>query len=121
MRCSSRFGDGLSNHVPSAEVSSVSQAVERVRKQLQNGADGVKIFAASFAGGGTIIPMPLDIAKSIVAEAHRAGKPAFAHPSNMEGIEIAVQSGVDVLAHTAPLAGALIVPEASSFWIWRSR
>ena len=93
------------NHIPSAEVESVSQAVERERRQIRDGADGVKIFAASFAVGGQILPMPLEIAKAIVAEAHRAGKPVFVHPSNMEGIEIAVDSGVDVLAHTAPLSG----------------
>jgi len=49
--------------------------------------------------------MPLDIAKALVAEGHRAGKPVFAHPSNMEGIEIAVESRVDVLVHTAPSSG----------------
>jgi imidazolonepropionase-like amidohydrolase len=94
-----------SNHVPSCEVESTEQAVARVRKQIAAGADGVKIFAASFAGGGKIVPMPQEIATAIVTEAHRGGKPAFAHPSNMEGIEIAVLSGVDVLAHTAPLSG----------------
>ena len=93
------------NHVPSAEVDSISEAVKRERQQFGEGADGVKIFAASFAGGRKIIPIPLEIAKALVAEAHRAGKPAFAHPSNMEGIEIAVRSGVDVLVHTAPLSG----------------
>jgi len=39
----------------------------------------------------------------IVAEAHRAGKPVFAHVSNNQGIEVAVQSGVDILAHTTPM------------------
>ena len=93
------------NHIPSAEVESVSQAIARAQRQLHDGADGVKIFTASFAGGGQIIPMPLDIAKALVADGHRAGKPVFAHPSNMEGIEIAVESGVDVLVHTAPSSG----------------
>ena len=46
--------------------------------------------------------MPLDLARAIVAEAHRAGKPVFAHVSNNQGIEAAVQSGVDILAHTTP-------------------
>jgi imidazolonepropionase-like amidohydrolase len=86
-------------------VDSADQATARVRRQIQSGADGIKIFAASFAGGGKIVPMPLEIAKAIVTEAHRAAKPVFAHPSNMEGIEISIQSGVDVLAHTAPLSG----------------
>ena len=93
------------NNVPSAEVSIPAEAVARVRRQIANRADGTKIFAASFAGGGRILPMPLNIAKAIALESHRAGKPVFAHPSNMEGIEIALQSGVDVLVHTAPLAG----------------
>ena len=93
------------NHVPSEEVSDPHQAADRARRQLRAGADGVKIFAASFAGGGRIVPMPLEIARAVVAEAHRAGKPAFAHPSNLEGIEVALGSGVDVLAHTAPLSG----------------
>src|SRR5580704_9594991 len=44
--------------------------------------------------------MRLDLAKAIVAEAHRAGKPVFAHVSNDQGIEVAIQSGVDILAHT---------------------
>jgi imidazolonepropionase-like amidohydrolase len=49
--------------------------------------------------------MPTDLATAIVSEAHRAGKPVFAHPSNAEGIEVAIQSGVDILAHTAPMSG----------------
>jgi imidazolonepropionase-like amidohydrolase len=49
-----------------------------------------------------ILTMPLDLAKVIVAEARRAGKPVFAHVSNNQGIEVAIQSGVDILAHTTP-------------------
>ena len=47
--------------------------------------------------------MPLDMARTIVAQSHRAGKPVFAHVSNHEGIEVAVQSGADILAHTTPV------------------
>jgi hypothetical protein len=32
----------------------------------------------------------------------QAGKPVFAHVSNDQGIEVALQSGVDILAHTIP-------------------
>jgi len=28
--------------------------------------------------------------------------PVFAHPQNLDGVEVAVDSGVDVLAHTVP-------------------
>ena len=92
------------NHIPSAEVQSAPQAVERVRQQIQDGADGIKIFAGAITAEG-VLPMPVDLAKAIASEAHRAGKPVFAHPSNAEGLEVAIHSGVDVLAHTAPMSG----------------
>jgi imidazolonepropionase-like amidohydrolase len=91
-------------HIPSAEVDSAEQAVARVKQEVRDGADGIKIFAGAIVEHG-VLPMPLDIAKAIVAEAHHAGKPVFAHPSNQEGLEIALQSGVDILAHTAPMSG----------------
>jgi imidazolonepropionase-like amidohydrolase len=92
------------NHINIPEVESRAQAVERVRQQIRDGADGIKIFAGSVERDSILI-MPLDLAKAIVAEAHREGKPVFAHPSNQEGIEVALQSGVDILAHTTPSGG----------------
>jgi imidazolonepropionase-like amidohydrolase len=89
------------NHINIPEVDSAAQAEERVRQQIRDGADGIKIFANSIEADG-ILTMPLVLAKTIVVEAHRAGKPVFAHVSNDEGIEVAVQSGVDILAHTTP-------------------
>lgn len=86
------------NHISIPDVESNAQGVVRVRQQIHDGADGIKIFAGSIERGGILL-MPLDLAKAIVAEAHREGKPVFAHPSNGKGIEIAIQSGVDVLAH----------------------
>ena len=49
--------------------------------------------------------MSIDVTRAVVAEAHRLGALVFTHPSNTEGIRIAIDAGVDVLAHTAPLAG----------------
>ena len=92
------------NHINIPEIESDTQAAERVRQQIRDGADGIKIFAGSVERDSILI-MPLDLAKAIVAEAHRAGKPVFAHPSNQEGIEVALQSGVDILAHTTPSGG----------------
>ena len=91
-------------HIPSGEVESAQQALARVRQQIRDGADGIKIFAGAIVAGG-VLPMPADIAKAIVAEAHRAGKPVFAHPSNQAGLEVSINSGVDILAHTAPMSG----------------
>jgi imidazolonepropionase-like amidohydrolase len=89
------------NHISIPEVESTAQAKERVRQQINDGADGIKIFANSAERDG-MLTMPLDLAQLIVAEAHHACKPAFAHVSNNQGIEVAIQSGVDILAHTTP-------------------
>src|SRR5262249_9808968 len=80
------------------------EGVERVERQIRDGADGVKIFAGSVEAD-SILVMPADLAKAIVDEAHRAGKPVFAHPASQQGIELAMQSGVDILAHTTPEGG----------------
>ena len=89
--------------LPSMEVGTPDAAAQRARRQLENGADGVKIFTGAIVGGEVgVMPMALAAAKAVVAEAHRQGKPAFAHPSNQKGIDVAIESGVDVLAHTTP-------------------
>jgi imidazolonepropionase-like amidohydrolase len=93
------------NHISIPEVESVTQAAERARQQIHDGADGIKIFANSIEADG-ILTMPLELAKAITAEAHGAGKPVFAHATNREGIEVALQSGVDILAHTTPVTGS---------------
>lgn len=91
---------------PSAEVASPDQARARAREQLAAGADGVKLFAGAIVGGAIgVLPMDIAIARAVVAEAHRAGKPAFAHPTDMAGLEASLASGVDVLAHTTPFSG----------------
>ena len=94
------------NGIPSAEVASAAQATQRAQRQLAAGADGVKVFAGAIVGGEIgVLPMPLEIATAVVRAAHAAGKPAFAHPSDAAGVEVAIASGVDVLAHTAPMMG----------------
>jgi len=91
---------------PSFEVANPDQARARARLQLAAGADGVKLFAGAIVGGDIgVLPMNIDIARAVVAEAHRAGRPAFAHPSDLAGLEVSLASGVDVLAHTTPFSG----------------
>jgi imidazolonepropionase-like amidohydrolase len=90
-----------SNHISIPEVKSRAQAKKRVHQQIHDGADGIKIFANSIERDG-MLTMPLDLAKVIAAQAHTVGRPVFAHVSNNQGIEVAIQSGVDILAHTTP-------------------
>ncbi len=89
------------NHIAMPEIESKAQAEQRVRQQIHDGADVIKIFASSIERDD-IFTMPLAMAQTIVAEAHYAHKPVFAHVSNDEGNEVAIQSGVDILAHTTP-------------------
>jgi imidazolonepropionase-like amidohydrolase len=77
------------------------QAARIVRRNLASGADLTKLFTGSWVQRGHVLPMPLDIAKAAVTETHLNGKLVFAHPSNLAGMQIAISSGVDVLAHAA--------------------
>ena len=94
------------NRWPSAEAATPEDARQRARAQLAAGADGVKLFTGAIVGGPTdVLPMDIAVAEVIVAEAKARSKPAFAHPSDVRGIEIALAAGVDILAHATPADG----------------
>jgi imidazolonepropionase-like amidohydrolase len=94
------------NGFPDEEITDLTAAVARAHRQIREGADGVKLFAGAIVGGTIgVLPMPLDQARALVAAAHADGKPVFAHPSNLEGLNVAIDSGVDILAHTSPDGG----------------
>jgi imidazolonepropionase-like amidohydrolase len=44
--------------------------------------------------------MEPDIALAAADETHRRGLPVLAHPTDIDGINIAIEAGVDVLVHT---------------------
>jgi imidazolonepropionase-like amidohydrolase len=75
------------------------QAQRIVRGNLDSGADVTKLFTGSWVGRGHVLPMPLNIATAAVTTSHLNGRIVFAHPSNLAGTQVAIQSGVDVLAH----------------------
>ncbi|HEY4079295.1 MAG TPA: amidohydrolase family protein [Burkholderiaceae bacterium] len=70
-----------------------------VAKNLAAGADITKLFTGSIVGPDQVRPMREDIATAAVAESHRLGALVFVHPTNLEGVRVALASGVDVLAH----------------------
>jgi len=84
-----------------AEPATPEAARRIVRRNIASGADLTKLFTGSWVQRGHVLPMPLDIAKAAVDESHLNGKLVFAHPSNLAGVRVAIQSGVDVLAHAA--------------------
>jgi imidazolonepropionase-like amidohydrolase len=77
------------------------EATGIVHRNLASGADLTKLFTGSWVQRGHVLPMPVNIAKAAVTESHLNGKIVFAHPSNLAGIQVAIDSGVDVLAHAA--------------------
>ena len=85
-------------------VGDAAGARAAARALLDAGTDGIKVFpvqpSAPFAA------LTDDTIRAAVDEAHRQGKPAFAHPTNAEGLLAAVRAGVDVVAHTTPQFGS---------------
>jgi imidazolonepropionase-like amidohydrolase len=88
------------------EATDPQQAVAHVRQQIDSGADGIKIWTGS-PTGNKVVYMPEDIVRAVTEAAHRLGKPVFAHPTDTKGVMIAVNNGVDILAHTSPDDGRL--------------
>jgi imidazolonepropionase-like amidohydrolase len=76
-----------------------AEAAAAVQKNIAAGADIVKLFTGSIVAPGHIVPMPLDIATAAAAAGHEHSQLVFAHPSNLAGTRVAMESGVDVLAH----------------------
>lgn len=81
------------------QPSTAALATETVRANLDGGADIVKLFTGSWVSRQQVVPMPVAIASAAVTEAHRRGRLVFTHPSNVAGLEVALDARVDVLAH----------------------
>jgi imidazolonepropionase-like amidohydrolase len=89
-------------HLVVPNIDTPAQAVALIRDHVKKGADGIKLFTGSYQGNGNVSPLPLRVAEAAVREAHRHHLPVFAHPQDVNGVDVAVASGVDVLAHTVP-------------------
>jgi imidazolonepropionase-like amidohydrolase len=83
------------------QPSSPEEAVRIEERNIRVGADLLKLFTGSYVARGRVRPMPVDVAKAAVEVAHRHGQLAFAHESNLAGARVAIDSGVDILAHAA--------------------
>jgi imidazolonepropionase-like amidohydrolase len=83
-----------------AQPETPAQASAVVDKNREAGFDIVKLFTGSIVRPDHIVPMPTAIARAAADEAHRYGQLVFAHTTNLEGTEVAIDAGVDVLAHT---------------------
>jgi len=75
------------------------EAVAAVDADIRGGADLVKLFTGSWISREKVLPMPQAIASAAVRAAHKRGKLVFTHPSDLDGVRIAIAAGVDVFAH----------------------
>ena len=81
------------------EPTTAAAAVRDEERNIASGADVLKLFTGSLVTEHSAKPMPEEIARAAVGVAHARGQLAFAHPSDLAGTEVAIRSGVDVLAH----------------------
>src|SRR6185503_12869453 len=92
------------------QPSSVDQALKVLRENFAAGADGTKLFLVTPHGDNTVKRMPPDIARAAGDETHRWGKLMFAHPTDIQGVQQALDARVDILAHP-PLGAPVPWPE----------
>jgi imidazolonepropionase-like amidohydrolase len=77
-----------------------TEAREDVRRNLEAGADGTKLFLHTSADGQAARFMSPEIARAAAEETHRRGKLVLVHPTSVEGIRSALAAGADVIVHT---------------------
>lgn len=97
-------------------------------RQLGKGAEVIKLFTGSYVAPTRVRPMRLDVARAAVAVAHAHDALVFAHTSDRTGLAVALEAGVDVIAHVpdttegthellrrAAAAGTWLVPTLDMF------
>src|SRR5262245_54345514 len=84
------------------QAATADEAIGFARNYLGLGLDGVKLFTGSYMGDKPVVNMGATVAQAAVEATHAQGKPAFAHPQNRTGVDVAIAANVDVLAHTIP-------------------
>ena len=83
-----------------SQPGTVEEALEDVQANLDGGADATKLFLMTPQGNGRYSFMQPDIALAAADETHRRNRLVLAHPTDIEGINLAIEAGVDVLVHT---------------------
>jgi imidazolonepropionase-like amidohydrolase len=83
-----------------SQPATVEEALADVQSNLDRGADATKLFVMTPVGRGEVAFMSPDIALAAADETHRRGLLVVAHPTDIEGVNLAIESGVDILVHT---------------------
>ena len=91
----------LSFYIP--ELSSPTTAKQIITQRIKDGANAIKIYSGvptSQDNVYRVIYMNASTIKAITKTAHAFNKLVFAHPQTDSGVILAVQNGVDIIAHT---------------------
>ncbi len=82
------------------EVSGQTEMIKAVREQIGQGADWVKVYADYRHGvSGTVPTFSEEELRTLVTEAHTAGRPVSAHATTPEGMRRATVAGADSIEH----------------------
>jgi imidazolonepropionase-like amidohydrolase len=90
-----------------AQPETPADAATIVDSNRAAGYDIVKLFTGSIVGPDHIVPMQAAIARAAVTEAHGHGQLVFSHTSNLEGTKVAIDAGLDVVAHTPEVTSGI--------------
>jgi imidazolonepropionase-like amidohydrolase len=85
-------------------VDGVEASRKAVREQISYGVDWIKMYADrdNYVEGGVLHGIPtftVEEARAIVDEAHREKRRVACHARGVEGVEIALEAGVDTIEH----------------------
>lgn len=79
--------------------STAGESAAIAARQIEAGADAIKLFTGSVMGRGRVKVMSSPVARAAADEAHRRGRLVFTHATNVAGLEVALEARVDVMAH----------------------
>ena len=97
------LGDAVADSLP--QPKNGAEAAALVQEDVRLGARGVKLFVGTWLGGNKTALMDAAVARGATAAGHKHGLVVFVHPGKNEGVNVALDAGADVLAHTAPEGG----------------
>lgn len=79
---------------------STDDARRLVRANMAQGADATKLFAATPHADRSVKRMPMEIARAAAEVTHEQNKLVMVHPTDTEGLRLALAANADVLVHT---------------------
>jgi imidazolonepropionase-like amidohydrolase len=88
-----------------------AEAAQLVRANLENGADGTKLFIATPQADDSVRYMAPEVARAAAAESHARGKLVMAHPTDTAGMNAILDAKVDIAVHTTIGRNSAWTPE----------